>query len=259
MGAYATDFVEKIWPLTYRPGRRQEDRLPVRGQLRHHRPAGRRLPLGPLRRGRRQLPQLRRMGRPNGKTATDPANRPTVKALRRPHRPATSAASTSIIPTRSGPTASSPNCSGSRRTASCRGCRSSASATITPSGTRRRQADADGDGRRQRPGPGPGRRGRLEEQVLEGDGHLRDRGRRPERPRPRRCPPHRGPGRIALHQARLRRFDDVFDDQHVADDGTDPRPQADEPVRRRRPADVRELPADSRTPGPTRPGRRRWT
>ena len=32
-------------------------------------------------------------------------------------------------------------------------------------------------------------------------GDLRRRGRRPERLRPRRCPPHRGPGRSALHQA----------------------------------------------------------
>ena len=37
--------------------------ISVRGQLRLHRPSGRRLPVGPLRRGRRQLSQLRRMGR----------------------------------------------------------------------------------------------------------------------------------------------------------------------------------------------------
>ena len=42
---------------------------------------------------------------------------------------------------------------------------------------------------RQRPGAGPGRRGGLEEPAVEGDLHLRRRGRRPVGPRPRRRPP----------------------------------------------------------------------
>ena len=48
---------------------------------------------------------------------------------------------------------------------------------------------------------GHGCRGGQQEQVLEGDGDLRDRGRRPERPRPRGCPPHRGPGDLPVHEA----------------------------------------------------------
>ncbi len=45
----------------------------------------------------------------------------------------------------------------------------------------------------------------------------------------------------------LCRFDDVLDEQHVADDGVDPGPQADEPVRRRGHADVRTRFSRSRT------------
>ena len=43
----------------------------------------------------------------------------------------------------------------------------------------------------QRPGPGPDRRGDQPQQVLARDRDLRHRGRRPERPGPRRRPPHR--------------------------------------------------------------------
>ena len=49
--------------------------------------------------------------------------------------------------------------------------------------------------------------GLSQEPVLEGDGHLRGRGRRPERLGPRRRPPDRRPGDQPVHQAALGRFD----------------------------------------------------
>ena len=48
-----------------------------------------------------------------------------------------------------------------------------------------------------------------------------------------------------VHEAQVRRFDDVLDEQHAADDGTDPRPEADEPVRRGGPADVPLVPGEA--------------
>ena len=60
MGAYATDYVERTWPLSYRGDRR----VPVsRRRGAGDRPARRRLPLGPRRGEGRQLPQLRRVHR----------------------------------------------------------------------------------------------------------------------------------------------------------------------------------------------------
>src|SRR5207249_10072785 len=56
-------------------------------------------------------------------------------------------------------------------------------------------------GRRQRPRPGPHRRGRQQEQVLEGHVHIRRRGRSAVRLRSRRCSPHRRPGHQPVHQA----------------------------------------------------------
>ena len=55
-----------------------------------------------------------------------------------------------------------------------------------------RRPDARGDGRRQRPGHGPDRRGPEPFAVLEGDGHLRHRGRPAERLGPRERLPHHG-------------------------------------------------------------------
>ena len=80
--------------------------------------------------------------------------------------------------------------------------------------------------------------GREQEPVLEGDGDLRGRGRRPERLGPRRRPPHGRPGDQPVHQAARGRFDDVQHLVDAPDDGADPGPGADEPVRRRRAADV---------------------
>ena len=98
MGAYATDFVEKVWPLTYRGSPLKKlNGYPAEGNFDAiARPAGR-LHLGPLRRGRGQLPQLRRVGR---RTARSPATRPR-RASRRWRATSTrcSAATTSTIPT----------------------------------------------------------------------------------------------------------------------------------------------------------------
>ena len=52
-------------------------------------------------------------------------------------------------------------------------------------------------------------------------------------------------GDLAVYEAEARRFDALLDEQPAADDGTDPRAQADEPVRRRRPTDVPLLPGDA--------------
>ena len=54
-------------------------------------------------------------------------------------------------------------------------------------------------------------------------------------------PTGRWPWRSALHQAALGRFDDVQHLVDAPDHGADPGPGADEPVRRRRPADVPRL------------------
>ena len=78
MGAYATDFVERIWPLGYRGDRRVP--YPVGGEHRSSRPAGRRLPLGQGRREGGQLPQLRRVRRQRH-DAGRARPRPSVKAL----------------------------------------------------------------------------------------------------------------------------------------------------------------------------------
>ena len=61
MGAYASDFVERIWPLGYRGDRRVP--YPVGGERVRDRQAGRRLHLGQGRREGGHLPQLRRVRR----------------------------------------------------------------------------------------------------------------------------------------------------------------------------------------------------
>src|SRR5205085_663040 len=64
-----------------------------------------------------------------------------------------------------------------------------------------RLVHAAGVRRQQRPGAGPAG-GRGEPLIaVEGDGDLRDRGRRPERPGPRGRPPHRRAGGLAVHEA----------------------------------------------------------
>ena len=113
-------------------------------------------------------------------------------------------------------------------------------------GTKRRHADADRLPGRQRSGVGPRRRGGQPQQVLAGDGHLRAGRRRPERPRPRRRPSQHRPGDQSLHEAARGRFEHVLDFEHAADDGTDPGPEADDPVRCGRAADVRLIPGQAR-------------
>ena len=62
MGAYATDFVKKTWPLNYGHNRGRKYPYPSEGMFPIAAP-GRRLSLGPRARGRRHLPQLRRICR----------------------------------------------------------------------------------------------------------------------------------------------------------------------------------------------------
>ena len=174
-------------------------RLPVGGQLRRHRPAGRRLPLGPLRRGG---VSYRSYGEwvDNGKKPGDPGQA-AGQGAGRAHRPAFRGFDLDYPDAEAGRPLH-------RGTAALREGGRDAAAHHPAAAERPhrrhegRQADADGDGRRQRPGPGPGGRGGQQEQVLEGHGDLRDRGRRPERPRPRGRPPHRGPGHQPVHEAR---------------------------------------------------------
>ena len=60
MGAYCTDWVKRIWPLSLsRKSNEKASPLPVGRAVRRSGTTGRRLPLGPLRRSQGQLPQLR--------------------------------------------------------------------------------------------------------------------------------------------------------------------------------------------------------
>ncbi len=84
MAAYATDFVEKVWPLNYRGSPLKKlDRYPSEGEYDPIGPSGGRLHLGPLQRGRRQLPQLRRVDRQRQETpdGTFEDSKAAVKAL----------------------------------------------------------------------------------------------------------------------------------------------------------------------------------
>jgi DNA-binding beta-propeller fold protein YncE len=90
------------------------------------------------------------------------------------------------------------------------------------------------------------RRGGLQVGVLAEDGDFRRRGRRPKWIRPRRCPPHGGSGRQSVLAPQRGRFHSLFDQFDAADDRADSRPRSDVPVRRGGDADVRLLPAGSR-------------
>ncbi len=244
MGAYATDFVEKVWPLTIAAVREEAEHLSVGRRLRSTiaRPAGGYI----WDRCDEAKVSYRSYGEwiENGKKPSDPAQGPASRHWR--------ATSTRVSRLRSGlsrPEAgrplhrgAEPLREGRRHAAAARSC---GCPTTTPPARKVGKPTptamvADNDLAL----------GRVveavsQEQVLEGDGHLRHRGRRPERPRSRRRPPHRRPGHQPVHEARHRRFDDVFDEQHVADDGADPRPEADEPVRRGGHADVPLLPEEA--------------
>ena len=72
--------------------------------------------------------------------------------------------------------------------------------------------------------------------------HLRRRGRSAERLRPRRRPPHRGAGHQPVHEAQVRRFDQLQPDRHGQDDRVDSGPAADESARSVGHADALLLP-----------------
>ena len=235
MGAYATDFVEKVWPLNYRGSPLRKLALyPSEGNYDPiARPAGGYI----WDRCAEAKVSYRSYGEfvDNGKKAGDPAV-PRSQGAGGTHRPR--------LP-RLGPRLPRRETGGAlhRRAASIREERRHAASQYPASAERPhdrhegRQADATGDGRRQRPGPGHGGGGGQQEQPLEGHGDLRAGGRRSERPRSRGRPPLSSAGRQRLHQAQHGGFDDVFDEQHIADDGIDPGAETDEPVRRGRPAD----------------------
>ena len=96
---------------------------------------------------------------------------------------------------------------------------SSACPTTTPA-ARRGRADARSLCRRQRPGLRTHRRGRQPQPVLDGDVHLRHRGRPAERLGPRQRLPHHGLCHQPLHQARRRRQHPLQPDEHAPDDRT---------------------------------------
>ena len=84
------------------------------------------------------------------------------------------------------------------------------------------------DGRRERRRARPARRGDLPLALLEGDRDLRDRGRRPERLGPRGRASDGGPRDFAVHPPRrFRGFDDVLHGVDAQDHGADPRSATD--------------------------------
>ena len=235
--AYNTDYIARNWALTYsgRDGRRRR---------RRGRPVERPLAAtsGTPARGRPDLPQLRRIRRPR-----QPARR-HVPDGRRACRAWSATSAPSTASPRSGRPASRDTDSVEIFLEEFREFEKNGNlprfivmslGEDHTTGHHARHVHAAGLRRQQRPGAGPAGRGGQQQQVLAGDGDLRHRGRRPERPRPRRCPPHGRPGDQPLRQAQASRQHAVQHGQHAAHDGADPRPAAAEPVRRGRPPDVR--------------------
>ena len=107
--------------------------------------------------------------------------------------------------------------------------------------------NAAGPGRRQRPRGRPDRRRDLAQQVLEGLGDLRRRGRLPGRSRPRRRPPGPDPDHQPVRPARRRRQPLLLADHDDPHDRADPRDPADEPEGQRGHPDVRRVHAEART------------
>ena len=106
-------------------------------------------------------------------------------------------------------------------------------------GTSPGRLDARGRRRQQRRGLGQDRRGRQPQPVLEGDGDLRRGGRLAERSGPRRLPSHGGAGDQSLGPARRGRQHALHAGRHGANHRVDPRPAADDPIRRGGDAHVR--------------------
>ena len=109
-----------------------------------------------------------------------------------------------------------------------------------------RHADAARDGGRQRPGARSHRRSHLAQPLLEGMRDLRARRRRPERAGSRGRAPLAGARHQPVCEAAGARQHALHDVGDAADDGTDSRAAADEPVRRGGNADVQRVPADPR-------------
>ena len=234
MGAYATDFVERIWPLGYRGDRRVP--YPAEGAFDEvARPAGGYLWDKAAEKG----VTYRSYGEwvTNGKTAVrsrdgvgqEPSRGTSIPMFRSfdMDYPDVKRAERFLQ-----------ELAGFEKAGEMPRLMHPAAAQRPHLGDNARQVDRHGLRRRQRPGAGPARRGTVEEPVLEEPGDVRGRGRRSKRFGPRRCPPHRRPGDQPVYQAPLGRFDAL---QHVVDaphDGIDPGPESDVAVRRGRPADV---------------------
>ena len=254
MGAYATDFVEKTWPLGYAAATRQVPLSQPKAAFAIARPAGGYL-WDRCAEARRQLPQLRRVHQER-QDARRPGNG-RGQGARRALRPEVPQLRPGLSRRRSGPSGSSRNWPGSRRRARCPACivlrlpndHTSGTAPGKPTPT---AMVADND-----LALGQVVEGLSKSRFWKETGHLRGRGRRPERLGPRRRPPHGGPGDQPLHQAAS--VDSTMYSHLVdaADDGADPGPGADEPVRRRRPADVqpRSRPKPDLTPYVHRPAK----
>ena len=247
MGAYCTDFVEKVWPLSYRGSPTKKLNIyPSEGNFDEiARPAGGYI-WDRCAEAEGQLSQLRRMDRQRQdarRIPARPASRPWKAISIR-----CSAASIWTTPTRSGPTASSRNCKRFEKEGDMpqlhRRC---VCPTTTPPAPR--------SASRRRPPWWPRTtwpwavfveaisKSKFWKEtaifVIEDDAQ-------------------NGPDHVDAHrtvalvispytQARQGRFDDVFHEQHAADDGADPGPETDEPVRRRGPADVQRVPDQART------------
>ena len=245
MGAYATDFVERIWPLGYRGDRRVP--YPAEGRVRRvARPAGGYLWDKAAEKG----VSYRSYGEwvANGKTPADPATA-SVKALEGHFDPMFRSFDMDYPDVKRADRfleelAGFEKAGEMPRLVILRLPNDHTSGT-TPGKWTVTACVGDND-------LALGRlvEGLSQEPVLEEAGHLRGRGRRPKRLGPRRCPPDRRPGDQSLHQAPLGRFDDV---QHVVDaphHGADPRPGSDVAIRRGRAADVQLIHAPSPTSRP---------
>ena len=259
MGAYATDFVERTWPVTY-GGKGSRERpwtggplalgYPVRGRASPSR-ARERLPVGPAR------------ARPASATG---ATASSSRTAARPADPGTArleALAGHFDPLFRSFDLDYPDAKRADRfleeLAELRdGGRAAAARRAAPAerphlGHARRQADAAGVRRRQRPRARPRARGRsrtagsgrtmavfvVEDDAQNGPDHV---------------DAHRTVALVAGPYVKRGAVvhDAVLDVQHAAHDGADPRPAADEPVRRRGAADVRLLHRRARTSRPTR-------
>jgi DNA-binding beta-propeller fold protein YncE len=238
-GAYATDFVEKVWPMNYalRGGR-----------------SGERLHLGRLHsRGgfRPELRRVRRGSQPGPATAVRQTGRRTVSVGSGPLQglgPGAGRAHRSglpplrpVHPRRAARGGVAEGIPGIRKK------RNAALSLDSPPRRRphrlypRRLSDAAFHDRGKRPGAWEDRRGHFREPVLEGFGDLRCRGRRAERAGSRGRAPLGCPRREPLDAAARRGLDAADDLRNAAHDRAHPGNPSHEPVRRVGDADVQRL------------------